>query len=249
MANFVKVRAALAALACLAGVAVTQSAGADPRTDSPASTGDLEKLAQQQTSLLLKHYVGVNVSPQKCGQGQGSAGVDGVFLLPVASYGPGDRAIDCKTTARSVLVDLGGFTITEDNRFPASSWFLNGQDVAFTPDTLGPICEDLFTQGVIAGPMPATLDGGRSITGQRVNSGVFTARVNRHAQIPGDADLYADSVALGHPGRLATLFCGFKAVVHLPPGTHTIVVDYSTLFGASTLFTYDITVRGVHRAH
>jgi hypothetical protein len=27
------------------------------------------------------------------------------------------------------------------------------------------------------------------------------------------------------------------------------VVDYSTLFDASTLFTYDITVRGVHRAH
>ena len=84
-----------------------------------------------------------------------------------------------------------------------------------------------------------------------LNSGVFTAKVNRHAQIPGGpADLYADSVALGHRGRLATVYCGFKAKVHLRPGTHTIVVDYSPLFGGdSTVFTYNITVKAHHHSH
>jgi len=82
---------------------------------------------------------------------------------------------------------------------------------------------------------------------------VFTAKVNRHAQTHGAGragDLYADSVDLGHPGRLATVFCGFKAKVHLRPGKHTIVVDYSGAFGgASTVFTYNIKVGGHHRSH
>jgi hypothetical protein len=63
-------------------------------------------------------------------QGQGSNGIDGVFLLPVLSFAPGDETLNCKTRARSVLVDLGGFVITEDNRFPESSWTLqNGKTV------------------------------------------------------------------------------------------------------------------------
>ena len=63
-----------------------------------------------------------------------------------------------------------------------------------------------------------------------------------------------DSKALGHPGRLATVFCGFKAKVHLRPGTHTIVVDYSGAFGGtaggkdSTVFTYKITIKADHRS-
>jgi hypothetical protein len=99
--------------------------------------------------------------------------------------------------------------------------------------------------------MPATLDGD-PIAGPKLpfNSGLFTAKVNRHAQVPGGPDLYADSVALGPPGRLATVFCGFKAKVHLRPGKHTIVVDYSGAFGgASTVFTYAIKVGGHHRSH
>ena len=73
--------------------------------------------------------------------------------------------------------------------------------------------------------MPATLDD-HPIKGPRkpLNSGVFTARVSP------EAPQYADSVALEHPGRLATVYCGFKAKVHLRPGTHTIVVDYSAIF-------------------
>ena len=63
-------------------------------------------------------------------------------------------------------------------------------------------------------------------------------------------ETYADSVGLGHPGRLATVYCGFKAKVHLRPGTHTIFVDYSRLFGGtSTQFRYNITVKGDHRSN
>jgi hypothetical protein len=220
------------------------SIGSAAATTTPTH---LQKLAQRQTNLLLKFYEGQNVSPPKCGQGQGSHGVHGVFLLPVPSFTPGDQTVNCKIRARSVLVDLGGFVITEDKR---SSWtFKNGEVKPFTRKNLEPICDDIIAQGFLSKPMPATLDGDRPITGPLLNSGVFTAKVNRHAQIPGDGDLYADSVALGHPGRLATVYCGFKAKVHLRPGTHTILVDYSGIFGGPTEFTYNITVKGHHRSH
>ena len=60
--------------------------------------------------------------------------------------------------------------------------------------------------------------------------------------------MYADSVALGHPGRLDNVFCGSKTEVHLSPGMHTIVVDYGLFPGGetSTVFTYNITVMGGH---
>ncbi len=239
----------LRGIACALVTAVLLALPMSPAAASSSPTR-IQQLAQEQTKLLLKFYQGQNVSPLKCGQGQGSRGINGVFLLPVAAYAPGNRTITCKTRARSVLVDLGGFSITEDNRFPESSWELNGQAVPFTRENLEPICDDLITKGYLGDARPATLDTARSITGPALNSGVFTARVNRRAQIPGGADLYADSVALGHPGRLATVFCGFKAKVHLRPGTHTVVVDYSGLFeGKSTVFTYQITVKGGHRSH
>jgi hypothetical protein len=116
--------------------------------------------------------------------------------------------------------------------------------IPFTRKNLGPICDDIIAQGFLRNSMPATLDGDGPITGPLLNSGVFTAQVNPKAQIPGDGDLYADSVALGHPGRLATVYCGFKAEVQLSPGPHTIVVDYTEIFGDSTKLTYNITVRG-----
>jgi hypothetical protein len=209
----------------------------------------MQKLARQQTKLMLKFFEGQNVSPPKCGQGQGAGGIDGAFLLPVLSFTPGDQTLNCTTSARSILVDLGGFVITEDNRFPDSSYLLNGQPVPFSRENLEPICEDVIAQGFLGDPVPATLDRRRTITGPALNSGVFTARVNRHAQIPGGADLYADSVSLGHPGRLAAVFCGFKAKLHLRPGTHTITVDYSGLFGASTVFTYNIRVKANYPSH
>jgi hypothetical protein len=199
------------------------------------STTRLQKLAQEQTNLLLKFYEGQNVSPPTCGQGEGLNGINGVFLLPVPSFTPGNQTLNCNTSVRSVLVDLGGFVITEDNR---SSWTLeNGDVIPFTRKNLEPICDDIIAQDFLTDPMPATLDGDEPITGPLLNSGVFTAHVNLNAQIPGDGDLYADSVALGHPGRLATVYCGFKSEVQLSPGPHTIVVDYTAIFGGSTVFT------------
>lgn len=241
------------ACALMTAVVLALSIGSAAATTAPRH---LQKLAQQQTNLLLKFYKGQNVSPAKCGQGQGSNGIDGVFLLPVLSFTPGDRTINCKTTARSVLVDLGGAVITEDPRFPDSFYELNGQNIPFTPKNLEPICDDLIDRGFLGEPVPATLDD-EKITGPQkpLDSGLFTAKVNRQAQIPEGPDLYADSKELGHPGRLATVYCGFKAKVHLRPGAHTIVVDYSGAFGGtaggtnSTVFTYNITVKAHHRSH
>jgi hypothetical protein len=242
------------ACALTAAMLLVLSVGSAAATTAPRH---LQKLAQQQTNLLLKFYKGQNVSPLKCGEGQGSDGVDGVFLLPALSFAPGDQTLHCKTTARKVLVDLGGFVLTEDDRFPESSYPLNGpppaEPVPFTRKNLEPICDDIIAQGFLGDPVPATLDGD-PITGPRkpLNSGVFTAEVNPEAPT-----FYADSEDLGHPGRLATVYCGYKAKVHLRPGTHTIVVDYSRLFrddnpateDPSAVFTYNITVKAHDRSH
>jgi hypothetical protein len=229
------------------------SVGSAAATTTPKH---LTQLAQQQTNLALKFYKGQNVSPPKCGQGQGSNGVDGVFLLPVPLFTPGDQTLNCKTSARSVLVDLGGFVITEDARYPASVCPVDGQNKPCTRENLKPSCDDIIAQDFFDIPLPvdARLDGKKLITRrvpEPINSGVFTARVNRHAQVPvpGGPDLYADSVDLGHPGRLATVYCGFKAKIHLRPGRHRIVVDYSPIVGNSTVFRYNIKVKGHHRSH
>jgi hypothetical protein len=221
----------------LLAVPIGSATAANPPTQ-------IQTLAQQQTSLLLKYYQGSNMSPPQCGQGQGAGGDEGVFLLPVLSFGPGDRTVNCTISTHSVLVDLGGFVITEDNRFPQSSYPLNGQPVPFSRENLEPICDDVIAQGFLGSPTPATLDGNHTVVGPVLDSGPFTAPVNRHAQVPGGADLYADSVELGHPGQLATVFCGYKAQVALSPGMHRLVVDYSGYFaGSSTVFTYDISVK------
>jgi hypothetical protein len=52
-----------------------------------------------------------------------------------------------------------------------------------------------------------------------------------------------DSVKRGHPGVLASTFCGWKAELTLTRGKHVILVDHTRLFGQSTRFRYDITVR------
>src|SRR3954452_17629908 len=133
-------RAAFAAVGCLAAVALTQTASADPQAHSSSSTTDLANLAQRQTDLLQKFFKGQNVSPSKCGQGQSSGGVDGVFLLPTLSFGPGSQTITCTITARSVLLDMGGFTVSEDNMFPDSFYTFtpDGPPVPFTRENLEP---------------------------------------------------------------------------------------------------------------
>ena len=77
-------------------VLLALSIGSAAATTAPTH---LQKLAQQQTNLALKFYKGQNISPPKCGQGQGSNGVDGVFLLPVPLFTPGDQT----STARRTL--------------------------------------------------------------------------------------------------------------------------------------------------
>ena len=161
------------------------SIGSAAATTAPTN---LNELAQQQTNLALKFYEGQNVSPPKCGQGQGLNGIDGVFLLPVPLFTPGDQTINCKTSARLVLLDLGGFVITEDNRYPASACPVDGQQKPCTRENLEPSCDDIIAQDFFGIPLPvkATLDHEKLITTKEpINSGVFTARVNRHAQVPG----------------------------------------------------------------
>jgi hypothetical protein len=58
------------------------------------------------------------------------------------------------------------------------------------------------------------------------------------------------------PGEVSSTYRNdSSAKVHLRPGTHTIVVDYSGLFGGTaggkeaTVFTYNIKVKADHRSH
>jgi len=46
---------------------------------------------------------------------------------------------------------------------------------------------------------------------------------------------------VGHPGTLATTYCGWKAQVSLSPGSHQIKVNFEGDSGFT--FTYNITVR------
>ena len=123
------------ACALMTAMLLALSIGSAAATTAPRH---LQKLAQQQTNLALKFYNGQNVSPPKCGQGQRPHGINGVFLLPVPLFTPGDQTVNCKTKARKVLVDLGGFILTEDN---VSTWTLkNGKEIPFTRKNLERIC-------------------------------------------------------------------------------------------------------------
>jgi len=78
---------------------------------------------------------------------------------------------------------------------------------------------------------------GNAVSGTQVSTPAFTAKV-----IPPSGQLWQDSVDLGHPGTLAASYCGWKAEVPLRQGRHVIRVDLSNVAGASTHFTYNITV-------
>jgi len=60
--------------------------------------------------------------------------------------------------------------------------------------------------------------------------------------IPPSGQFWQDSVDLGHPGKLAASYCGWKAEVPLRQGRHVIRVDLTDVAGAPTHFTYNITV-------
>jgi hypothetical protein len=77
-----------------------------------------------------------------------------------------------------------------------------------------------------------------AIGGTQVSTRAFEVPVNPTAPAP----YWQDSVDLGHPGRLAAGYCGWKTVLTLSPGDHVVTVDLSGAAGAPTHFTYDIEV-------
>jgi hypothetical protein len=204
-----------------------------------ASTGPkrLQLLAAAQTELLFSRLTGPQVaSPATCNEGQRPNGIFGEFLLPTLSFGTGDAAFKCQISAQAVVLDLGGAIATEDNR--GDTWTTaGGQVLTFTRANLEPICDDVLRE--FPAPAPATLDG-KPIGGAKVSTRVFEVPVRRTAP----DDFWTDSVAVGHPGRLAASVCGWKAEIPLTPGHHVIAVDLSDAAGAPTHFTYDITVAG-----
>jgi len=208
---------------------------AAPIAEANTGAQKLERLAIAQSQQLFKYYYGKpqSASPMFCSQAQSK---DGVFLLPTASFWGGDRDFRCKIKTRSVVVDLGGYVPTEDNR-PGSVYELpNGEKLTFAKENLERIC-DAILDGFEPGT--ATLDG-REITGVPVSTSTFPVKINRTANND-PLFFYEDSKNLGHPGRLTSCYSGVKAIVGLSPGRHVLRVDLTELFGGtSTVMTYHI---------
>ena len=194
-----------------------------------------------QTRLLFDFYDGYPqpISPPRCDQGQSENGYYGVFLLPIDSFGAGNRTVNCETNTSSVLLDLGGGVVTEDARGDTYT-LANGTKLRFLRKNLEAICDDAsrYFTGV-----PATVDH-KSISGPTVVTRDFSLDVNLDAAAPG-LPFYQDSVDLGHPGRLAACYTGTKALLSLTPGRHVVIAHLAGLTGAPTRFTYIITVKQV----
>ena len=210
-----------------------------PSADAAIGPKRLQRLAERQTQLLLRNYSDGDVaSPDRCNKDQSRKGTKGVFLLPTRFGGAGDLTFTCKISTRTVLLDLGGAVATEDAN-PESVWTLSttGEVLRFTPATIERICEDILNV-VYLTPAAATLDG-VPISGKRVSTRAFVAKVR-----PAAEGLYADSVAVGHPGKLATSYCGWKTTLRLKPGRHVIVVDLLAPGETDpSTFTYNIYVK------
>jgi hypothetical protein len=208
-----------------------------------ASSGPkrVQALAAAQTVYLFAHLTGVqSASPRVCGAGQPSSGFLGFFLLPTLSFSPGDQTFHCRITTRTVVLDLSGSTVTEDANVDAPYVFEDGTELLFLPRNLERICDDVGPR-FFPEPSPATLDG-KPITGTAVTTRPFLVPIHRTAPLT----FWEDSVKRGHPGVLASTFCGWKAELRLTRGKHVILVDHTHLFEESdppTRFRYDITVR------
>lgn len=225
--------------------------GASAPADAARGPERLQQLAKAQTKLYSAFDTDAGVSPPSCGRGQSRKGVHGTFLLPVFAQPPSvpeSRTIRCTTTARRVFVDAGGFVATEDDDGPSYPMpFPDGDLVPFDRGHLDPICDDIVDNLLPAlsiSPAPVTVDGeAKAAVG--VATGWFIARFSPTFEVE-----YDNSIALGHPGLLASTFCGYKTLVHLRPGRHVITVDYSANAGAAeTVYTYLITVKRGHRQH
>lgn len=204
-----------------------------------AATGppELQRLAAEQTKLLFREFKAPQVaSPLDCKRGQRENGILGVFMLPTLSFGSGDATFHCRTARHTVLLDLGGGIVTEDNR-PDSTWeFPDGTVVHFDRANLERICDDVLDRFFFA-PAPATVDGAPVTTATAIATKPFIGTYKAY-----NGSWWDDSVALGHPGRLATTYCGWKAPVTLDKGRHEITVDLSAIAADPTHFTYDIKV-------
>src|SRR3954451_16038148 len=123
------------ALVLIAAALAATIAGSLAQAESATGPGRLQQLARAQTRLYAAYDRNTGVSPARCGQGQRTSGVRGTFLLPVfvGTDTPEPKTIRCRTTARKVLVDAGGFAITEDANGPTYPMpFPDGELVAFT---------------------------------------------------------------------------------------------------------------------
>jgi hypothetical protein len=194
-------------------------------------------LAVAQTELVFLNLTQPQqvASPASCDRGQPSFGVFGLFMLPQYVSGTGDFTFDCKLKTRNVLLDLGSAAATEDatdNTYTLA----DGTELPFRPKTLERICDDVLATGFTA-PAPATLDG-KPISGTAVSTPAFPVLVHRGAPAP----LWQDSVDVGHAGRLAASYCGWKAQLKLSPGRHTIVVDLGSVAPGPARFIYNIKV-------
>ena len=221
--------AVVVAAVCLAAVPAASAATGAP---------EMQRLAAEQTKLLFRELKGPQVaSPLDCKRGQRENGILGVFMLPTLSFGSGDRTFHCRTARHTVLLDQGGGIATEDNR-PDSTWTFEDESVVdFNRANLDRICDDVLAR-FFSAPAPATVDGARVTTGTAIATKPFIGIYK--AYNPGT--WWEDSIALGHPGRLATTYCGWKAPITLAKGRHEIAIDLSAVAGAPTRFTYDILV-------
>lgn len=233
-------------LASALGAAALMVATVGAPSSAEASIGPsrLQFLAKEQTRLLTAYDRNTGVSPTRCGEGQGRDGFHGVFLLPVLAVPdhPGPKTLRCVTTADEVLVDAGGSFVTEDAAGPSYPLpYPDGALVPFDRAHLNAICDDAVEHYLptLGGyPAPLRVDG-RVGTPVAVATRWFLARISPTLETE-----YAASVALGHPGVLATGYCGYKALVHLRPGWHVITVDYSGVTGQpGTVYTYKVLVK------
>jgi hypothetical protein len=213
-----------------------------PAVQAASGPKPLQRLAAAQSQLLFRFYNGQPqpASPPTCSRSAERG--QRTLLLPTLSFGSGDATFDCTTRSHAVLVDLAGALATEDAR--GDTWTLaDGEVLDFSRANLPRICDDVLR---FIPPATATLDNA-AITPTAVVTRNFRVQVNPGADnSPGASPFYQDSVDLGHPGRLAACFSGYKALVPVRPGHHVITVDLSAIVGVPTEFTYNLTVKRDH---
>jgi hypothetical protein len=204
--------------------------------DTGPRSAQVLAIAQTELVFLNLNQPDQVASPASCDRGQPSFGVLGLFMLPQYVSGTGDYTFDCKLKTRNVLLDLGSAAATEDAT-QNSYTLADGTELLFRPKTLERICDDVLATGFTA-PAPATLDG-KPISGAfAVSTPAFPVPVHRGAPPP----LWQDSIDVGHAGRLAASYCGWKAQLRLSPGRHTIVVDLGNVAPGPARFIYNIRV-------